>query len=145
MFQQEGYDFMAAAFEVHNEIGFGMAEEIYQQSLEIELSLRKIPFVSKQELDVYYKGYKLTTCYKPDLRVFGGIVVELKAVTDLLAEHEAQLFNYMRVSRMAVGYLVNFGKKGGLQWKRFILSDLQNKPVPEVAAGRPEDRNTNQR
>jgi hypothetical protein len=49
------------------------------------------------------------------------------------------------VSRMAVGYLVNFGKKGGLQWKRFILSDLQNKPVPEVAAGRPEDRNTNQR
>ena len=127
MFQQEGYDFMAAAFEVYNEIGYGMAEEIYQQSLEIELSLRKIPFLTKQELEVYYKGHKLTTCYKPDLLVFGGIVVELKAVTELSPEHEAQLFNYMRVSRRAVGYLVNFGHKGDLQWKRFILNDLHKK------------------
>ena len=59
--------------------------------------------------------------------VFGGVVVELKAVTELLAEHEAQLFNYMRVSRMAVGYLVNFGRKDALQWKRFILNDLHKK------------------
>ena len=65
MFQQEGYDLMAAAFEVYNEIGYGMAEEIYQQSLEIELCLRKIPFLTKQELEVYYKGHKLATCYKP--------------------------------------------------------------------------------
>jgi GxxExxY protein len=128
MFQQEGYELMAAAFEVYNEIGYGMAEEIYQQSLEIELSLRKIPFLTKQELEVYYKGHKLTTCYKPDLLVFGGIVVELKAVTELLPEHEAQLFNYMRASRMTVGYLVNFGHKGDLQWKRFILNDLHKKP-----------------
>ena len=127
MFQQEGYDFMAAAFEVYNEIGYGMAEEIYQQSLEIELSLRKIPFLTKQELEVYYKGRQLTTRYKPDLLVCGGIVVELKAVTELAPEHEAQLFNYLRVSRIAVGYLVNFGHKGTLQWKRFVLSDLHKK------------------
>jgi GxxExxY protein len=138
MFQQEGYDFMAAAFEVYNEIGYGMAEEIYQQSLEIELSLRKIPFLTKQKLEVYYKGHVLTTRYKPDLLVFGGIIVELKAVTDLLPEHEAQLFNYMRVSRMAVGYLVNFGHKGGLQWKRVILSDLHKKLVgPEEQDANP--------
>ena len=128
MFKDEGYQFMGAAFEVYNELGYGMAEEIYQQSLEIELALRKIPFVTKQELDVFYKSHKLTTRYKPDLLVFGGIVVELKAVTELLPEHEAQLFNYMRVSRHAVGYLVNFGHKGDLQWKRFILSDLHKKP-----------------
>jgi GxxExxY protein len=127
MFRQEGYDFMAAAFEVYNEIGYGMAEEVYQQSLEIELSLRKIPFLTKQELEVFYKGHRLATCYKPDLVVFGGVVVELKAVTELLSDHEAQLFNYMRVSRMAVGYLVNFGRKGALQWKRFILNDLHKK------------------
>jgi len=59
--------------------------------------------------------------------VFGGIVVELKAVTELISEHEAQLFNYMRVARQAVGYLINFGHKGELQWKRFILSDLHEK------------------
>jgi len=91
MFQQEGYDLMAAAFEVYNEIGYGMAEEIYQQSLEIELSLRQVPFLTKQELEVYYKGHKLT------------------------------------------------------KWKRFILSDLHEKPVPAMpAGGRPEGRNTNQ-
>jgi len=119
---------MGAAFEVYNQIGYGMAEEIYQQSLEIELGLRQIPFATKQELEVYYKGQKLVTRYKPDLLVHGGIVAELKAVTEIVSEHEAQVFNYMRVSRRAVGYLINFGHKGELQWKRFILSDMHKTP-----------------
>ena len=101
-----------------------MAEEIYQQSLEIELGLRSIPFRSKHELTVFYKNHQLETRYKPDLFVFDGIVVELKAVTELTKEHEAQLFNYMRVARHHVGYLINFGYKDELQWKRFVLSDL---------------------
>ena len=128
MFKEEGYQFMGAAFEVYNELGYGMAEEIYQQSLEIELTLRQIPFRTKQELDVFYKNHKLTTRYKPDLLVFGGIVVELKSVAELAPDHDAQLFNYMRVSRHPVGYLLNFGHKGDLQWKRFILSDLHKTP-----------------
>jgi len=102
--------------------------------------------IGVRRLEHDMKDHKLATRYKPDLLVFGGIVVELKAVTELLPEHEAQLFNYMRVSRMAVGYLVNFRHKGDLQWKRFIVSDLHKKPVPAMpAAGRPEDGNTNQR
>jgi GxxExxY protein len=124
MFKQEGYDFMGAAFEVFNQLGYGMAEEIYQQSLEIELNLRGIPFQSKHELTPYYKGTALDTRYRPDLFAFDGIVVELKAVTELISDHEAQLFNYMRIARQPVGYLINFGHKDGLQWKRFILSDL---------------------
>ena len=128
MFKEEGYKFMGAAFEVFNELGYGMAEEIYQQSLEIELTLREMPFRTKQELDVFYKNHKLTTRYKPDLLVFGGIVVELKSVAELAPDHDAQLFNYMRVSRHPVGYLLNFGHKGDLQWKRFILSDLHKTP-----------------
>lgn len=127
MFKQEGYDFMGAAFEVYNEQGFGLAEEIYQQSLEIELSIRQLPFVSKAELDVYYKERLLTTKYKPDLLVFGGIVVELKAVKELLPEHEGQLFNYMRIARKSVGYLVNFGTPGELQWKRFVIDPVTRK------------------
>jgi GxxExxY protein len=116
---------MGAAFEVYNELGYGMAEEIYQQSLEIELGLRAIPFQTKHELIVFYKQRPLDTRYKPDLFMFGGIVVELKAVTDLTTDHEAQVFNYMWVARQPVGYLINFGHKGELQWKRFILSDLR--------------------
>jgi GxxExxY protein len=124
MFKEEGYRLMGAAFEVYNQLGYGMAEEIYQQSLEIELALRGIPFQTKQELAVFYKDRQLETRYKPDLFVFAGLVVELKAVTDLTSDHEAQLFNYMRIARQPVGYLINFGHKGELQWKRFILSDL---------------------
>ena len=96
MLKEEGYQFMGAAFEVYNQLGYGMAEEVYQQSLEIELELRRIHFLTKHELDVFYKGRKLQTNYKPDLIVFNAIVVELKAVSGLLSEHEAQLFNYMR-------------------------------------------------
>jgi GxxExxY protein len=127
MFKEEGYKLMGAAFEVYNQLGYGMAEEVYQQSLEIELALRGIPFQSKDQLTVFYKGQALETCYKPDLFVFGGIIVELKAVTELISDHEAQLFNYMRIARQPVGYLINFGHKGELQWKRFILSDLHEK------------------
>ena len=123
--KNEGYQLMGAAFEVYNELGSGMAEEIYQQSLEIELSLREIAWVSKQELSVFNKGNELTAKYRPDLRVFGQIVVELKAVAELCSEHEAQLFNYMRIARQPVGYLINFGHKGELEWRRFIISDLK--------------------
>jgi len=126
MLKDEGYKLMGAAFEVYNQLGYGMAEEIYQQSLEIELTLRGISFVSKDELAVFYKGRPLATRYKPDLFVFGAIVVELKAVTELVSDHEAQLFNYMRIARKSVGYLLNFGQRGELQWKRLIVSDLHS-------------------
>ncbi len=121
MLKQEGYDLMGAAFEVYNVLGYGMAEEIYQQSLEIELGLRTIPFQTKAELTVTYKDQLLRTAYRPDLLVFGEIVVELKAVAALARDHEAQLFNYMRISKKKVGYLINFGASTELEWKRFVL------------------------
>ena len=115
---------MGAAFEVHNELGGGLSEEIYQQSLEIELELRAIPFQRKQELRVFYKERVLNTRYIPDLIVHSSIVVELKAVAALCPEHEAQLLNYMRITRSPVGYLINFGPIAKLQYKRFILSEF---------------------
>lgn len=124
IYREEGYKLMGAAFEVYNEQGYGLAEEIYQESLEIELEVRDIPFRVKQEVKCYYKGRELKKRYVPDLHVFGCVVVELKAVSELLPEHEAQLINYLRIARLPVGYLINFGHKNTLQWKRFILSEL---------------------
>jgi GxxExxY protein len=135
MFKEEGYALMGAAFEVYNELGYGMAEEVYQQSLEIELELRSIPFRTKHELSMFYKGRRLDTRYKPDLLVYEAIVVELKAVTELTSEHEAQLFNYMRIARQPVGYLLNFGRHGELQWKRFLLSDLKDRKDADEGKG----------
>lgn len=127
MYEQEGYRLMGAAFEVYNQLGYGMAEEVYQQALEIELRLRGLAFESKKELTLAYKGQQLEKRYIPDLFVSGAIPAELKAVKQLLPEHEAQLFNYMRIAHQPVGYLINFGSQSELEWKRFILSDLKSK------------------
>ncbi len=123
IYKDEGYKFMGAAFEVHNDRGYGLAEEIYQECLEIELELRKRPFQSKAELRCSYKGRELKKRRIPDLFVFGCLVVELKAVTDLAPEHEAQLLSNMRIARQPVGYLVNFSHGETLEWKRFIISE----------------------
>src|SRR5262245_14123672 len=98
IYKDEGYKLMGAAFEVYNDRGYGLGEEIHQECLEIELRLRGISFRPKQELTCYYKGHELRKCYIPDLLVFGCLVVELKAVSQLLPEHEAQLMNYLRIS-----------------------------------------------
>lgn len=116
---------MGAAFEVYNVLGYGMAEAVYQQSLEIELSIRNIPFLIKPLVDVAYKGRELRTKYEPDLLVFDQIVVELKAHKALTSEHEAQLFNYLRISQRQVGYLINFGAASELEWKRFVITEKE--------------------
>ena len=124
IYKDEGYQLMGAAFEVYNDRGHGLAEEIYQECLEIELELRHIPFRARQELACYYKGRELKNRYIPDLFAFGCLIVELKSVSQLVPEHEAQLLNYMRITRQPVGYLINFGHKDVLEWKRIILSEF---------------------
>ena len=126
-YKDEGYKLMGAAFEVYNDRCYGLGEEIYQECLEIELGLRGIPFKAKQELACHYKGRELKKRYVPDLFVFDCLVVELKSVGQLLPEHEAQLMNYMRITKQPVGYLINFGHKDVLEWKRIILSEFISK------------------
>jgi len=121
LYQQEGYDFMAAVFEVHNEMGNGFLEEVYHKSLELELSRRGIAHVSKPKLSLYYKGQLLKKQYEADLIVIGEIIVELKAVKALVPEHEAQPLNYLRATGKRIGYLINFGSFPKLEWKRLVL------------------------
>ena len=120
-FKQEGYDPMAAAFEVYNEKGHGFAEEVYQECPEHELTLRGIPFASKPELPIHYKGVVLKKHYYPDLLTHGAIIAELKAASRVLAEHEAQLLNDLKATGLKVGYLINFGHPQKLEWKRMVL------------------------
>jgi GxxExxY protein len=83
--------------------------------------MRGIPFLSQCGLNLRYKKRVLHKKYIPDLIVSDGIVVELKAVKGLLAEHEAQLINYLRATEKPVGYLINYGCAKELEWKRIIL------------------------
>jgi len=117
--QQERYDFMAAAFEVYNDMGNGYTEDIYQESLELELAERKIPFHAQVELPICCEGKPLKKKFKPDLLVFKAMVVELKTASALTAEHEAQLLNYLKATGKPVGFLGNFGCREKPEWKRF--------------------------
>jgi GxxExxY protein len=121
LYSVEGYRLMGAAFEVHNVLGGGLSEELYQEAFEIELELQSIPARARYELTTSYKGRVLNKRYIPDILVCNEIVVELKSVSALAPEHEAQLLNYMRISQKKVGYLINFGPIGQLEWKRFVI------------------------
>tara|TARA_R110002094_G_scaffold206628_1_gene177210 strand:+ start:34 stop:432 length:399 start_codon:yes stop_codon:yes gene_type:complete len=124
LFKAEGYALMAAAFEVYNQLGPGFLEEVYQEALEIQLSSEEIPFVSKLRLKIRFKEHVLNKYYEADLLVYEGIVVELKAARAVAPEHEAQLLNELKASRMRVGYLLNFGAAPRLEWYRRVDSSV---------------------
>src|SRR5207247_6876154 len=81
IYKEESYAIMGACFEVYKEKGSGFLEQVYQECLEIELQMRGILFVAKQELDLRYKGRRLKSKYVPDFICYDKIIVELKAAT----------------------------------------------------------------
>ena len=121
LLKEEGYAVMGAAFEVYNHLGPGFLEEVYHEAMEIEMSARSIPFVSKPKLQVVFKDQLLRKFYEADFLAHSEIIVELKATRALAPEHEAQLINELRATRKRVGYLINFGAAPRLQWSRRVL------------------------
>ena len=111
LYQSESYAIIGAAMEVQNELGIGFSELVYHEALNIELGLRNIPFESEKEIRVEYKGHVLERMYKADLVCYDNIIVELKMVETLKAEHTAQLLNYLAATNKPMGILINFGSK----------------------------------
>ncbi len=107
--------------EVHKELGCGFLESVYQEALEIELTLRNIPFKKEAILPIYYKGKLLKKFYEADFFCYDEIIVELKALTELTSQHEAQVINYLKATNCEIGLLINFGQPS-LQHKRLIFS-----------------------
>lgn len=110
---------IGTAMEVHNILGPGRLEAVYQEALEIEFDLRGIPYISQPQIDIDYKGLKLKKYYVPDFLVFEDVVVEIKAETALTKTDEAQIINSLKCCMKKVGLLINFGESS-LQWKRFV-------------------------
>ncbi len=109
IYPEECHAIRGAVYEVYTTLGPGFAEDVYQEALEMELAERGIPFESQPRVRIYYKERVLDKVFVPDLICFGKIIVELKAVKNLLPEHEAQVINYLQATRMLLGMLVNFG------------------------------------
>ncbi|MBQ3631733.1 MAG: GxxExxY protein [Prevotella sp.] len=104
------YDVVGAAIEVHNTLGRGMAESIYQEALAVEMKKRNMIAEREKELCLLYKGVPLEKKYFADF-YYKGIIIEMKSVSEVVSDHRAQLFNYMRITGQHRGILLNFGEK----------------------------------
>lgn len=117
------YAIIGAAMEVHREMGNGYLEPVYHETMEMEMEMadRAIPNIHEMPLVIHYKGRQLKTGYRPDFLCFDSIVLELKTVSQLTKEHDAQVLNYLKTTGLEVGLLINFGAPS-LQYKRLVRS-----------------------
>ncbi len=116
----ETYAVIGAAMEVHRTLGQGFLENVYQEALAVELTRQDIPFKREVALSISYKGNLLPCTYRVDFLCYGSLLIELKALTSLGGNEEAQVINYLRASCHKKALLLNFGTYS-LQHKRFVL------------------------
>lgn len=122
LYADESYKIMGACFKVYTEMGNGFLESVYQECLELELSKRKIPFVSQQCLPVTYCGTQLKQHFVADYVCYEKIILEIKAVDCLQDGHTAQVLNYLNATGIKLGLLVNFGHYPKVESERIALS-----------------------
>ncbi|MSU26938.1 MAG: GxxExxY protein [Pedosphaera sp.] len=110
---------MGAAFDVHNVLGYGFLERVYQRAMQVELTLRKVKVELELKLQVYFKGVIIGD-YAADLLVQDRIVVELKAGPEYQPAHEAQLLNELKATQVCLRYLINSGRTK-VEYKRMVM------------------------
>ena len=122
-----------AFYNVYHVLGYGFLEKVYENAMAIELRKLGVTFTQQSPISVYYEG-EVVGEYFADLVVEGKVIVELKAVSKLADEHEAQLLNYLKATPNEVGLLLNFGpepqiarkiydnpRKGAMGWMKSML------------------------
>ena len=113
------YQIRGAIFEVNNVLGYGFLEIVYEKALMIELRSRGLRVENQHPLKVRYKE-QIVGEYFADLLVEAQVIVEIKAATNLLKVHQAQLLNYLKATGVHVGLLVNFTRNKA-EIKRMVL------------------------
>jgi GxxExxY protein len=114
------FQIIGAAMEVHRQLHRGLYEGFYCEALGVELALRRIPFEAERPIQLQYKGHLMRGIYRLDFVCFESVVVEVKAVSALTPADESQLLNYLAMTTLARGLLLNFGAKS-LEYKRRVL------------------------
>lgn len=117
---QETHAVIGCAFEVLNELGHGLHEKLYENALCVEFRRQRIAYDQQRRFEVLYKTESVGE-FIPDLIAFGQVVVDAKTI-DRLTDHErGQMLNYLRITRLPVGLLLNF-KHARLEFERVVLS-----------------------
>lgn len=125
IYEQETYKILGACFEVYKQKGCGFTEAVYQECLAIEFELQKIPFLSQPKLQLEYKGRILEQFFIPDFICFVKIIVEIKALSDLIEINKSQALNYLNATNFELALLVNLGHYPKLEHKR--IANTKNK------------------
>ena len=99
---------IGCAIEVHRALGLGLLESAYEECLCFELIQNRLKFKRQIPLPIVYKGVKLDCGYRIDLVVEDLIIVEIKAIADILPVHEAQVLSYLKLDNKPLGLLLNF-------------------------------------
>jgi GxxExxY protein len=121
---------IAAFYTVYNSLGYGFLEKVYENALAIELRKNSHKVEPQHSIRVYYDG-QVVGEYFADLVIDNLVIVEIKAVTKPLREHEAQLLNYLKATPYEVGLLLNFGPKPVIKRKVYdneLKPNLHNQP-----------------
>jgi GxxExxY protein len=121
-------------FEVMKELGPGFLERVYKNALHIVMRQKGLIVDVERPYEVMFRG-KVIGRYNADLVVSQTVIVELKCCDSLISEHQAQLFNYLKVASLPVGLLVNFCRRK-LEWKRlqhneeyYDSEEIEQEPV----------------
>jgi GxxExxY protein len=114
---------IGCAFEVHNFLGSGFQEVIYQRALALELNAAGLNFAREVEQPIFYKDYQDEIgTRRSDFIVEGKVLVELKAITELEKTQLSQILNYLKAYKFEVGLLINFGGNS-VEFKRVVLNE----------------------
>lgn len=108
IYRELSYQIMQAVFEVHNTLGPGFVESVYEEALAHEFDLRHIPFERQKEITVYYKQHVVGR-HRLDLVVEDKIILELKAVSTLTDVFKQQVLSYLKATGLKLAILINFG------------------------------------
>lgn len=120
IYKEESFKLIGLSIEVHNNLGKGFLEIVYKDALEYEFRKNNVPFEREKEYEVNYKDIILPHKFYADFVVFGKIILEVKGMAGIAEEHIAQTLNYLKVSGLKLGLIVNFGELS-LQYKRVVL------------------------
>ncbi len=120
--KQETFKIIGVAMEIHRTLGKGFSEIVYKDAFEYECREQNICFEREKKYVVNYKGKILPHRFFADFVLFDKIIVEIKCRKGIIEDHYAQLLNYLAISKLEVGLLLNFHEKS-LEQRRIVLSN----------------------
>jgi GxxExxY protein len=119
LFKREVFQIVGAAIEVQNQIGHGFHEKPYENALVVEFGIRNIPCQQQRNFPIEYKGHTIGG-FIPDLIAFNTVIVDAKVIDHIADVERGQMLNYLRISKLRVGVILNF-KHPRLEWERIVL------------------------